>query len=509
MYNKIKSVFFIPALLLLLTAGCKKGTFDINNTNPNVPSSVEPKYILSAALTNSGNIATGGNADFADYFMGYWAFSGDYIPNQPNLTYKINTDYFAGNWDGTYAVLENYKSIETYYAASAAAGANFLGMAKIMKAFHFQRLVDMYNSVPYSAALNGGSNNFPSYDDAQTIYKSMVSQLDSAVAIIKAATVTADNPGVYDVLFGGNMTKWTKFANTLKLKALMHQTQVSGGAAYIQSKLTGMTTADFIGASADATVNPGYNNGAGNQQNPTWNDIGYTTTGTATGNNSYYRACSYAVNFYKNTNDPRITLFYTPVSGGGVQGRAFGSTAGGTEHNSTISGIGGNTAGATQTSGLLKSPTQGSIILSSAESFFLQAEAVQRGYLTGTAPALYQSGVAESFRMLGVANSAAAAATYTAQPGDNTNITTSSNPIKTIIIQKWAANNTYDPLESWNDWRRLGIPSDLPISIYPGTTASHIPYRLLYPTSEYNYNSTNVPAQSSIDPITSKIFWMP
>ena len=103
-----------------------------------------------------------------------------------------------------------------------------------------------------------------------------------------------------------------------------------------------------------------------------------------------------------------------------------------------------------------------------------------------------------------------AAATYTSQATNaNTNFAASNDKIKTIITQKWAALNAYDPLESFSDWRRLKIPSDLPVSIYPGNTATHIPYRLIYPTSEYNYNSSNVNGEGTIDPLSSKIFWMP
>ena len=69
--------------------------------------------------------------------------------------------------------------------------------------------------------------------------------------------------------------------------------------------------------------------------------------------------------------------------------------------------------------------------------------------------------------------------------------------------------NTYDAVESWSDWRRTGVPTDLPVSIYPGTTATHIPYRLLYPATEYAYNGANVNAQGTINVFTSKIFWQP
>ena len=294
----------------------------------------------------------------------------------------------------------------------------------------------------------------------------------------------------------------------VKLKILMHMTQASGGTAYIQSKLSGMTTDDFIGPDADAGINPDYSNDANNHQTPLWNDIGSNTSGTTYGNNAYFRANSYGVNFYQSTNDPRTALFYSTNSNGAVQGRAFGSTA--LEHNDVISGIGGPSKGKVSAStGSLQSPAQSAYIITSTESLFLQAEAVQRGFLAGDAAALYQSAVEESFRLLGVPDYVTAAATYTAQAGDKTNFVASSNKIKTLIVQKWAALNTIDPVESWSDWRRLGYPSDLPVSIYPGTTATHIPYRLLYPTSEYNYNGENASAQGNIDALTSKIFWMP
>ncbi len=517
MFKKIKSIFPLAAIVLLTgMIGCKKITTDLN-INPNVPSSIDAKYILSSALKSSADLATGnpgggstsGN-DLIDIYMGYWTVSGGYIPSSALLTYNLTTDFGGSIWDNTYQTLANYQAIQTSYGSNTAtAGAKYVAISKIMQIFHYQRLVDTYNNIPFSAALQAGKINSPVYDDAATIYKSLVNQLDSTIALINNAPITADDPGGFDIMYGGVMSNWLTFANTLKLKILMHQTQVAGGNAYIQSKLTGLTSANFIGTNSDVTIQPGYTNSAENQQNPMWADIGFKITGGTNGNADYFRANSYGVNFYKITNDPRLSLFYdTTKANGQVVGRVFGSTNG-LETNAMVSAIGGNTKGAIQTAGLLKSPFAGAIILSSTECFFLQAEAMQRGFLAGDVAATYQTAVAESFRLLGVSGYKAAAAMYTAQANDNVNFTNSGNKIKTIIMQKWAALNTYDPLESWTDWRRLGYPSDLPVSIYPGTTASHIPYRLLYPTSEYNYNKTNVNAQGTIDALSSKIFWMP
>ena len=517
MRKKINSVLLaVVAAVALLSVGCKKGTFDINSPNPNQPSSVEPKFVLSAALNstatfvagNPGTPGTQSGNDLFEIFMGYWAVSGDYIPSAALLQYQLTTDMGASIWDQAYPTLKNLKAVEQFYGGEAT-GFNYEAIAKIVQALIYQRLVDIYNNIPYSEALQGGVNNFPTYDDAETVYKDLVSQLDSSVLLINAATneTIAADPD-YDIMFGGDMDAWKIFANTLKLKILMNLTQLSGGPAYIQSELTGLTTADFIGPDADATISAPYSNNADNHQTPLWNDIGSSTTGTPRQNNAYFRATTYGVNFYKATNDPRVALIYSPNSNGDIQGRAFGSTA--LEHNTVISGIGGPSKGVTESpDGLLQSPAQPAMILSSTQSLFLQAEAVQRGYLTGDAAALYQSAIEESFRLLGVPDYQTAAATYTAQAGDNTNFVASSNPLKTIILQKWAALNTQDPLAAWDDWRRTGYPSDLPVSIYPGNTATHIPYRLQYPTSEYNYNSANVNGEGNIDPLSSKIFWMP
>jgi hypothetical protein len=494
------SLIAIPLMLLAL-AGCKKGTFDIN-TNPNVPLAVSSQFSLSAALTNVANQTyNAGFPDFANRYMGYWAFSGDYGGYGTEATYNTNTSFANQNWDNVYLTLENFKNIADQSRKSGE--EYYLAIAKIMQSFMFQRLVDLYNNVPYLDALNGGkANYYPKYDDAKTVYKSIVAQLDSAIALIKSANATtADNPLTYDVMFGGKMAKWTSFANSVKLKVLMNMTQVSDGPAFITSELNGLTTADFMGAGLDASVNPGYSNAAVNQQNPMWQNVGFATNGTSpTGGNSFNRANSYAVAFYHNTNDPRSSRFYALNKDSIVRGRVFGSQDG-TEHNTVISAVG---------PGILASASQSALIMPAFESLFLQAEAVQRGYLSGaTVTALYQSAVSESFRVMGVPSYATAATTYYSQNDDRVNITTSANKIQTIIQQAWAAYNMIDPIEAWNNYRRLGIPSDLPVSIYPGTTASHIPYRLLYPLSEYNNNNTNVGAQGTINNLTSKIFWMP
>ena len=498
MLKRISSHFLIGlAVIVVAASGCAKGSLEINSVNPNAPSSVSPQYVLSAVLTTSAYNQFN-YADFpANYYMGYWAIDAAINISSSELDYQTNTSEYTGNWDNQYTNMINYQFIENESTDSL--NYYYQAIARIMLAYHFGQLVDFYNNVPYTDALQGSAHAAPAYTNGSDVYTSCIHQLDSAIALINAAPLTANNPQKYDVMFGGNMQMWVLFANTVKLRMLMNLTETATGPALIQSELSGLTAASFLGAGQDATINPGYTNGSSAQQNPFWQLAGYNTAGSPNEFNTILRACSYAVNFYQSTNDPRDSLFYAPNSVDVVRGRAFGSQNTG-EQNNVISGFG---------KGLLQSAEQPTYFLPAFESLFLQAEAAQRGYIPGNAVDYFQAGVSESFRVLGVPNYAAAAAAYTAQNDSRVNYNTSSNKLQTIILQKWAALNTYDGLEAWNDWRRLGIPTDIPLSVFNGTVAPHIPYRILYPQSEYNYNSANVDAQGTISNITSKIFWMP
>lgn len=497
-------VLWLFLAALVMGAGCKKGTFDINAPNPNAlsPDVVPPKYYMPAALSATSNIMyTGGNGftymgDLFNTWMGYWSASGGYTPSPIVVLYQLNSGVGNGNWDDAYFNLKNYQTMIDLSVANPNFG-NYQGIAMIMKSFGFQRIVDLYNNAPYSEALS--SDHFtPAYDNGADIYDSIVQNLDNAIAVIHTtqANLTAEAPGKYDVMFQGNMTKWIQFANTLKLKILMNLTATSSGPAFIKSELAKVGSEGYI--TANASVNPGYSTAANNQENPFYLDVAFTIAGSPGTNAVYWRANSYGIGFYQAHSDPRLGAFYQPNKAGNFQGRKIGSVAS-AEGNDIISGVNGP--------GTAKSPAQSSIIIGAFESYFLQAEAVQRGYITGDDAALYKSAVEASFVTLGL--TASAADTYMAQADQTTNYVTSTNKLKTLLTQAWAAYNSFDPLASFDNWRRTGFPSDLPVSDYPGSQAAHIPYRLPYPTSETSYNSANVGKQGSVDYLSSKIFWQP
>jgi len=430
------------------------------------------------------------------------------------VLYQLTSGTASGNWDAAFNNLSNYHTLITSVSSDPTL-VNYKVMGMIMTAFVYQRIVDLYDKAPYTGALVPNITFSYKYDDGATIYKACIAKIDSAVALIKA-NPGAPSPGGYDIMFNNSagtvpvateMGLWTRFANTLKLKMLMRQTASSAngslGDAGVKAALSGYTAADFLGASEDASINPGYSGAADNGENPLYIDVVKTSTGAPGYNEKYFRANAYGVNFYHAHNDLRDTMFYLATDADGkIHGRIYGSQNG-NEANSVISGIAGY--------GLNASASEAAPVIPAFESFFLVAEAQVRGYIGGSAAASYKAGVEESFRILG--SNATAADTYMGQNDAVANFTlntTFADQITAIITQQWAACNSLDPLESYSNWRRLNIPVLLPVSKYPGVTVTHIPYRLPYPTSELSYNSANVPdGGTGTESLSSPVFWMP
>jgi hypothetical protein len=485
-------IIFFSAALLVTGIGCKKGYLDIN-TNPNSPADASPELVLPTALkaTAARQIT---NYTFINGWMGYWAISGSYaISNNDFTTYQQTTTFGNGLWFSIYDNLEDYNYVEQQ--GRERGEPFFEAVGKIMKAYEFQQLVDMFGNVPYTDALQGTSVIQPTYTDAQDIYDSLELSLGVAIDLIKTSPDVARSG---DVVFGGDNTNWVKFANTLRLRILLRQSQI-GRDSYIQGEIAKITAEGTGFLDIDASADPGFLNADG-KQNPFW-DFNYNTSGTYT--NDFWRANQYSINFYNTNNDPRLEQVYAPTSGGVYQGNYIGQPSG------AFVGSASSTFGP----GVLKSFDQPAVILPASESYFLQAEAALRGWIEDNAQTLFENGVTASFEYLAVPDADAAAAEYYSQASNkNTNYaaaTTFNEQLAVIIRQKWASENTVTPFEAWCDYRRLKLPADVPITLSPFVDVPEIPVRIIYPEIEYQTNAANVAAQGTVNQHTTKIFWIP
>jgi Starch-binding associating with outer membrane len=486
-----KYISIITVVFTIGIAGCKKAFLN-QEVNPNYPSYTTPQYTLSGAEAITATIVSNDYPEFGEW-GGYWCFSGSYTPNPQFQEFAVSINVPPdplSAWDDLYGNLTNYNNLQVS-AASVPADANFEAIAMIMKAYDFEALVDNYNNVIYTQAFHPLTILFPAYDSGQSIYDDLVKQLDAAIALINTSGATAINPGSSDIIYGGNMTNWQIFANTLKLRLAIRQSNLSTNAA--QADLASTASIGYIGASNEADVQAGYSDALG-KENPFYMEFGYDQNGNPTAGYETQRSNIVAVNLMKSLNDPRDSAYYQTVSGA-INGLQLGSPS--NASNAISSPIG---------PGLLKSPDQAEPIFSSYESLFLQAEAVARGWIQGSASALYNAAVTASFNAV----NAQGAAAYLAQPSVAYPATgTLDQQVQAIITQKYISLNGYFCFEGYNEFRRTGYPvlPQNPASQDPAAVSQTLPTRIPYPLSELNTNQPNLALQGTINIFTSKIFW--
>lgn len=501
-----KYILIIAAFFTAGISGCKKDYLS-QEVNPNTPSVTTPQLTLSAALNNSAAIIVD---DYSAYGVwdGYWTTSGNYVPNQTINQFQLTNTSLNGSWNDWYNTLTNFNNLQKISSASPSL-ANFQAIAMIMKAYGFQHLVDDFNDVPYSQAFQPSTILFPAYDKGSDIYEDLGKQLDAAIALINS-NPTAASPGTSDIVFGGAMAKWKKFANSLKLRLAIRVSTKSASDPLI-SDLASTSSEGYLDGSVEARLNPGFSNTAG-KQNPFYGNYGFDPTGNPAAGAVYYRANAYAIAVLNSFNDPRVTSLYAltlPVGAppsdppSVIHGNVFGDTKATNLTNSNNSAVG---------PGLASAPEQDAILFSGAESLFLQSEAQLNGFLPGGnagAQASYEAGITASFIDLGLKASDAAAYLAQASTLALANVdwaSSSANYQKAIITQKWIALNGYFNFEAWNEYRRTGYPV-LESSIDPSAISATLPTRVLYPLSELTTNPTNLGKEGTIDVFTSKIFW--
>lgn len=504
MKNIIKNLL-IGGLFVTSIVSCDN-FLDVND-DPNIPSAanVTPDIVLAATQVYTYNVLAGsivpdnpnivqdnmnqlGNLMMNNWTRDVGASNSSYYFNEHN--YNVTSEFYSGIFENLMLRTSNYTFIQN---TDKAGYDNYKAIAKILKSYYFQYLVDMYGNIPYSEAHKRSEILYPKYDDALTIYRDLYAQLDQATALIDNAPAGTLNPGANDVMLGGDMQMWKKFANTLKLKLLIRESLRTASAGYITAKMAELNSATFLGPNDNIFINPGYTPAA-NKQNG-FASMFLTTNDSFKNNWSSTGATKYTTNYLSSTNDTRIGRIYSPATtspityNGHVQGDVLGPTTG-----YPVSHVG---------PGLLVDSSQDGIVFTAAESLFLQAEAVQRGYLGGSAQGLYEGGITESYKLLGL--TATQASAYYSQTFNLVGWANSANKIEAIINQKWIALNGINGGETWIENTRTGYPSHVPVS--PVAASGQRPVRLLYPSSELTGNTANVPPQTESMAFTSRVFW--
>lgn len=385
------------------------------------------------------------------------------------------------------------------------------------------KVVDTYGPIPYSRI--DPDQDYTEYDSERDIYHAMIDQLTAAVEVLAPFAAANPNPIVapYDIMYGGNFTKWVKYANSLKLRMAVR-------IGLVDTEYAKQVMADAI--AAGCIVDNADNAQIATDDNPyykaavSWGDLGASATLST---------------YLTGLNDPRLNVYLT---------RPLGIRPG-IDYLGTEKEIYSNANSYAKPNMTPQSPM---LVFCAAETRFLMAEAALRGWITGDARALYEQGIGTSMSHRGVSvgsymseTMTASEATYAdpARPendfadlitaGGGTPVTVSWDQMTTdemrlegIITQKWLANFTLG-FEAWADFRRTGYPRMMPVRNNLSSAATggavenpttdligankvRLVRRLPYPLSEYNLNRDNVNAAvanllGGRDELATELWW--
>ncbi len=440
---------------LLLLSSCKKDLAAVN-TNPNAPESADPQFLLANVLYNSAK----NNAEEA------WKAGNLLAQHTSNIEFFPVDRYDVGTntelWNATYRLLNDVQTIER----SAGGNNTYKGFALILKSTLASMLTDLWNDVPYTAAVKGSSDGVfaPAYDKQETIYtgpNGILDNLDKAVALLSAAKDAVNG----DLLYKGDLDKWIRFANSLKVRYLVRISNKVNVSAQLGALVNGNKLLRSNGDNAEIP----FLAAAPNQ---------WFLINEREGRYADVRMSKTSETIFTSLNDARTAVFFKPTVASAAAGMpAFKGLPNGLSRQSqnafnfnNISLIGK----------LFRDDPQGvkAPFMTYTELQFLLAEACARGLITGNATAYYEAGIAASHAYYGVAVPAG----YLTRPDVQLNGT---DNLKKIMTQKWIGNfmNGY---EAWLDIRRTGFPViTIPADNLNG---DRFPVRFRYPSIEQAAN---------------------
>ena len=477
-----KTLAVIAGAALLVTSGCKK-FLDVNQS-PNAPKTATEDLLLPSSQLAIG-LALGTTLNVnGGFYAQYWTQSPS------SSQYKTIDQYLTtpSDFNRPWATLYN-DALQDIEELRHSKLTNYVAIAWLQKAYAFQLLTDAFGDVPLKEAFGGTENLSPRFDPQQEVYDSIIAWTKRGIAL---TTASATNyPGSDDLIFGGGaagMASWKQFGNTLLLKIYLRLSEVDATKASAGIQALYATNPTFLTKDAKIT----YLNVGGNQ-NPLYAE------GVGLGRIGNIVASSTAVNAMTANNDPRLKLLYTTNSSGNVVSIPQGSFA--TQSSVTPSLPAAITGARFSTSTGSTASVAPVKFISAAESYFLQAEAVARGWASGDVDALFKAGIKASFDALSV--SSTDYTTYLATAPDAQLPADLAGRIRAIITQKYYAMNGFQGFEAWTEWRRTGYPNFLVKSQASTLGTNELPARLLYPDTEITRNA-NFPGIKSI---TDKVWW--
>lgn len=475
-YASLASLFAGICAALLFFGGCDN--LSSYNENPNEPTQANPNNLLTNAQTGLAGQVYGGHMRNSNVWAQY--------TTQNFYTTESRYANVQYGWNGFYNSLLDLRKAKEF-----AFSKNLKSVATIMQVWGFQILTDTYGSIPFTDALGGAANPSPKYTAQPDIYPALLDSLDKALEMMNDEVGPSG-----DVIHSGDMTKWKRFANGLKMRI-------------------GMRIADQMPDRAAQAVSSA--NGQALQSNA---DNTYFQFGTSTTHrNAYYdnRVDLYRDDFdgsarfinamkQYEVNDPRLDAFFEQTSdtgrpckdgSGKYKGFPYGLEQG-TAQNlySSTPSCNYSRPEAWFARGPSGDGDAFAPMMYYDEVLLTKAEAAARGYIDGDPKAFLADAIEASVDFYATHTSAdiSSASDHTQNYIDAVQSDYDKNGFEQVIgEQLWTAFYMHN-IQGWVTWRRLDFEGWIgsPRGGVAGTFSSYAPLRVEYPNSEYNLNGENV-----------------
>lgn len=466
----------------------------------------------------------------ADRFAGQFTFGFNGCWWSDGLSYTYDPGYTDAAYGWLAGYLGNLKGFTDFVKEGGELENEYMyAMALIIKGLYYQMYTETFGMVPYTEAGVEGILT-PKYDTQQTIYKGIIAELDEAMTIIGSTERTGlgvDDAGENDLYCGGDLQQWKRLANTLKLRIGMRALGADGDdfAATAISEALSSPLLDDANGSVLMKKDFVIDQWAAAAYGDVWHNFG--------GLGSKWNVSSTLVNMLQENNDPRLPYYASPIVGGAFvysnnpdspdpnyqakvdfvvetlenAGAEYTVTVDGNE--TTIEVPGGQYIGQpSRVNGdiisyiryeMFSQPSEmvtqqkgaqvnayPEIVLTSAEAYFLQAEAVLKGLqgASGDPQDLFAKGIKEAMKIWGVPEGDADTYIATEAAADIT-IGTLDEKLEKIAHQRWLASYT-DGFEAWAVVRDTGYPAELaagvsnPTIFELGTLNGAYPQRMRY-----------------------------
>jgi hypothetical protein len=465
--------------MVMFLSSCDK-KFSELNVDPKNPTTVPSETLFTNAQKGLGDQVASTNVNRNNFklWSQYWQET-TYVDES---NYDMTTRSVPDNaWQTMYRdVISDLTNSQQVLATEAVIPgqeqtvANRAAIADLLIVYTYQRLVDQFGNVPYSQAMQVNSNLLPQYDDAWTIYQSLVDKLDAAITTLEV-NPGAGSYGAADLMYGGDVNNWIAFAYGMKLKLGMHIKDFNSSVSqdWVEDAAPNVFTSNAqncVLAYLGATPNT----------NPLYVDL------VLSGRQDFI-ACNTltdTMNFY---NDNRRGEYLTMDPNG--------------EYSGSAPGVGASYADHSHPGDKLVDPTFPVVLMSYDEIQFYLAEAALEGYATpGSAQQHYENAINASFDYWGATGADTHLATTDVAWG-----TGSHTDMEKIARESWVAFYNRGFL-GWTQVRRLNFP--LPIAAAPQDGV--YPVRCTYPVNEQTLNGTSYTAAAAAiggDKAGTHLFW--